>query len=121
MPRSGHVFTPKAIEIIRGLADEGKSAAEIAHVIGSTPASVRVKCCHLKIKLSRRGRPSLSRTQPRHIAEQNLIVVSIRPAVYTALSRKAAHMRKSAVELAGVLLEAIVSGDHYDTVLDGGE
>jgi hypothetical protein len=121
MPRAGYVFTPQAIETIRGLADLGKSAAEIAHVIGSTPASVRVKCCHLKIKLSRRGRPSLPRTKPHHIAEQNLIIVSIRPAVYAALNRKAAHMKKSAVEFAGTLLEAIVTGDLYDTVLRDGE
>jgi hypothetical protein len=60
MPRRGQVFTPKAVKIIRGLADQGRSASEIANVIGSTPASVRVRCCQLKIKLFRRGRPSRS-------------------------------------------------------------
>jgi hypothetical protein len=49
------VFTPAAITIIRELAAEGKTAAEIAEVVDSTPASVRVKCCQLKIQLSRRA------------------------------------------------------------------
>jgi hypothetical protein len=35
MPRRGQVFTPRAVKIIRGLADQGKSASEIADVIGS--------------------------------------------------------------------------------------
>jgi hypothetical protein len=48
------VFTQTAINTIRILAARGKSAAEIAMAIGSTPASVRVKCCQLKISLRRR-------------------------------------------------------------------
>src|SRR5271169_4002084 len=86
MPRQGQVFTPTAIEVIRRLAMQGKNAAEIAGVIGSTPASVRVKCCHLKIKLSRRGRPALPRTEPRQIPEYTLLVVSIRSTVYGSLN-----------------------------------
>ena len=49
------VFTPSAINTIRGLAGQGKSASEIAEVIGSTTGSVRVKCSQLKIKLRRQG------------------------------------------------------------------
>lgn len=48
------IFTPRTIVVMRDLAGEGKSAAEIAEAIGSTAASVRVKCCQHKIKLSRR-------------------------------------------------------------------
>ena len=58
MPR--RVFTPAVIKAIRELASQGKSASEIAAAIGSTAASVRVKCCQLKIQLSRRGRPCLA-------------------------------------------------------------
>ena len=47
MPR--RVFTPAVIKAIREMAGQGKSASEIAATIGSTPASVRVKCCQLKI------------------------------------------------------------------------
>jgi hypothetical protein len=49
------VFTPSAINTIRGLAGQGKSASEIAEVIGSTTASVQVKCSQLKIKLRGQG------------------------------------------------------------------
>jgi hypothetical protein len=45
------VFTPTAIESIRELAGQGRSASEIADAIGSTAASVRVKCCQLKINI----------------------------------------------------------------------
>jgi len=121
MSRPGRVFTPAAIEVIRGLADQGKSAAEIADVIGSTAASVRVRCCQLKIRLTRRGRPGLQRTQSRGNPEQTLVIVSIRQAAYADLKRKAAHMQKSAVELAGMLLETIADSDLYSAVLGNGE
>lgn len=115
MPRRGQVFTPRAVKIIRGLADQGKSASEIADVIGSTPASVRVRCCQLKIKLPRRGRPTRSR--PPEMQERK-VAVYVRSDVYAALHARAAHMHKSPDELAGMLLEAIAASDIYDAVLD---
>jgi hypothetical protein len=106
------VFTPSAIDTIRELAAGGKSASEIAEVIGSTTASVRVKCCHLKIKLRRRGR--------RTIESGRLgVVIYLEAADYAALKRKAAEMQKSACELSGKLLTAIVRSDIYEAVLDG--
>jgi hypothetical protein len=48
MPK--RVFTPAAIQTVRELAAQEKTAAEIARQLGSTAASVRVKCCHLKIR-----------------------------------------------------------------------
>src|SRR6202035_2769338 len=55
LPRGARprVFTPSAINTIRGLAGQGKSASEIAEVIGSTTRRVQVKCSQLKIKLRR--------------------------------------------------------------------
>ena len=106
------VFTPSAINTIRGLVSQGKSASEIAGVIGSTAGSVRVKCSQLKIKLGRRGRPG----RERQITWQ--IVICLSDADYAALKRKAADMQKSAVELSGELLEAIISSDIYEAVLD---
>ena len=120
MPRQKYVFTSTAIQIIRGFAGQGKSASEIADAIGSTPASVRVKCCQLKIKLARRGRPSLQRKRPLPVPDQKLFVVSIGPGAYATLKRMAAHKKKATAEFAGMLLEAIVSADLYDAVLDGG-
>jgi DNA-binding CsgD family transcriptional regulator len=110
---SRRVFTPSAINTIPGLAGQGKSASEIAEVIGSTTGSVRVKCSQLKIKLRRQGRQG----HIRQIAGQRL-VICLSDADYAALERKAADMQKSAVKLSGELLEAIISSDIYEAVLD---
>ena len=82
-------------------------------MIGSTTGSVRVKCSHLKIKLRRQGRPG----RKRQIAGQRL-VICLSDADYAALKRKAADMQKSAVELSCELLDAIISSDIYEAVLD---
>jgi hypothetical protein len=110
------VFTPAAVKAVRELASQGKSASDIADAIGSTPASVRVKCCQLKIQLSRRGRPSLVPNLSRH--NEGKLVVYMRPDNYDALKRRAAQMHKSPVELAGMLLEAIASANIFEAVLD---
>jgi hypothetical protein len=107
-------FTPPAIQIIRNLANEGKSAAEIAHVLGSTPGSVRVVCSQFKIRLPRRRRyPSLVPS----LGERRLVVY-MRPDEYIQLERQAARRGKSAAEYAGMLLQAIVDANIYDAVLD---
>jgi len=112
MPR--RVFTPAVITGIRELASQGKSASAIAAAIGSTAASVRVKCCQLKIQLSRRGRPCL-------YPDEHKLVLYMRPEDYAALKRKAAHKCKSPAELAGTLLEMIVNADLFQAVLDDGK
>jgi hypothetical protein len=106
------VFTPAAIETIRALAAQKKPAAEIAKVINSTAASVRVKCCHLRIPLLRRSRPN-----PNYFGGEKLVLY-LRPAVYTALKRKAADMQKLTDELAGMLLTETVKSNIYEAVLD---
>jgi hypothetical protein len=105
------VFTPTAISAIRVLAAQGKSAAEIATAIGSTPASVRVKCCQLKIPLRRRWDQALR-------IEGHRLIIYLQDADYAALRRKAADMRKSAVELSSELLRAVIRGNIYEAVLD---
>jgi hypothetical protein len=109
------LFTRAVINGIRELASQGKTAPEIAAIIGSTPGSVRVKCCQLKISLSRRGRPSLVPSLPSD--NQGRLVVRMRPDDYAALTRRAAQMQKTPVELAARLLEAVVSGDIFEAVL----
>jgi hypothetical protein len=105
------VFTQTAINAIRVLAAQGKSAAEIALAVGSTPASVRVRCSQLKIPLRHR------RQQVRHIEGHNL-VIHLQDADYAALRRKAADMQKSADELSSELLKAVIRSDIYEAVLD---
>ena len=105
--RRSHVFTPAAIELVHRLADQGRSASEIADEIGSTAASVRARCCQLKIRLVRGANAGLRETQQGRIQEQRLII-RMQPKAYAALEGRAVCMQKSADELAGMLLEAIV-------------
>jgi bifunctional non-homologous end joining protein LigD len=56
--RQAHIFTPDNLLLIRQMAAEGRSSIEIAESIASTPASVRVVCCHHNIKLTRGRTPS---------------------------------------------------------------
>jgi hypothetical protein len=107
--RMRRIFTPTTINTIRRLAAQGKSASQIAEVIGSTSASVRVKCCQQKIKLRRR--------HAQQISGQGLVVY-LHAADYATLKRKAADMQKSASELSGELLTAIIRSDIYEAVLD---
>jgi hypothetical protein len=108
------VFTQTAINTIRVLAAQGKSAAEIATAIGSTPASVRVKCCQLKIPLRRPWQ------QAPRIGGYSLMIY-LQDADYAALKRKAAEMQKSTVELSSELLKAVIRSDIYEAVLDDDE
>ena len=103
------IFTPSAIKTIRRLAAQGQSAWQIAEVIGSTPASVRVKCCQLKIALRRRI--------AREISKQSLVVY-LHAADHAALKNKAAVMQKSVGKLSADLLTAIIHSDIYEAVLD---
>ena len=108
------------VEVIRDLANEGKTAPEIAQAIGSTKGSVRFKCFQLKIKLRRQPRRRAVRPQPQPMPRQKLDLY-LRPSVYAAFEREAYNMKKSPVELAELLLQAIVSSDIYEAVLNEGE
>ena len=118
--RRSHIFTPEAIQLVHRLADQGRTASEIADAIGSTAASVRARCCQLKIKLARGTNGGVSGTPQGPIQEQKLIV-RLQPKAYAALEGKAVCIQKSTNELAGMLLEAIVGSEIYDAVLDDGE
>jgi hypothetical protein len=122
----GRVFTPQNLALIRHMAAQGCSAREIAHAIGSTPSSVRVKCSYQKIRL-RRGRPrqseSISEAQPTDCCQQwgedHRSIVSYVPAsVCAELNRKANELNLSGSDLAGMLLNAIAAGDLYKAILD---
>jgi hypothetical protein len=112
MPR--RTFTAAAIRIIRNLASEGKSAAEIAHAIGSTPGSVRVICSQFKIRLPRRRPyPSLAPS----LGERRLVIF-MSPDDYARLERQAKRSQKPIAKYAGMLLQAIIIANIYDAVLD---
>jgi len=104
---SERIFTPHNLFRIRRMAEEGRSAIEIAKSIGSTPASVRVVCCHHKIKIGRGQSP-----------DQAFVVASLPPTLSTEFRRKAAELQMPASVLATKLLSAIVVSNIYEAVLD---
>ena len=113
------VFTPDNLLRIRQMAGEGSSSIEIAKAIGSTSASVRVRCSHHKIKI-RRGHRSMRNalSKPVHPLSDETIVAHLPGSLSTEFHRKAKQLQISASVLASRLLGAIVVSDIYDAVLD---
>jgi hypothetical protein len=105
--RQARIFTPDNLLLIRQMAGEGRSSIEIAESIASTPASVRVVCCHHNIKLSR-GRNGSKRA----------IVTHLPASLFIKFRRKAKDLRIPASVLARRLLAAIVVSNIYEAVLD---
>src|SRR5262249_31141621 len=99
------IFTLNNILTIRRMAEEGRSATDIAKAIGSTPASVRVVCSHHKIKIGR-GQD---------------IVVRMDGTLSAEFRRKAEELQIPASVLATRLLSAIVISNIYEAVLDQDE
>jgi hypothetical protein len=122
----GRIFTTENLALMRQMAAQGCSAREIAHAIGSTPSSVRVKCSYQKIRLKRgRRRPnellpplrSDCARQPGDYVRHS--VVSYLPAsVFTEFNRKANEMNLSTSALASALLNMVATSDLYKAVLD---
>ena len=105
--RQARIFTPDNLLLIRQMAAEGRSSIEIAEFIASTPASVRVVCCHHNIKLTRGRTPS-----------NHAIVTCLPASLFTEFRRKAEDLRIPASVLAKRLLAAIVVSNIYEAVLD---
>jgi hypothetical protein len=100
------IFTPNNIRRIRRMAEEGRTAIEIAKSIGSTPASIRVMCCHHKIKIGRGQLPD------------HAIVARLPGTLSSEFRRKAEELQMPASALATKLLSAIVVSNIYEAVLD---
>lgn len=121
----GRIFTSENLALMRQMAAQGFSAREIAHAIGSTPSSVRVKCSYQKIRLRRGRRRSsesltpLQSTDCGQSGEYHRSIVSYLPAsVCAEFTRKANQLNLSASALASMLLNAIATSDLYKAVLD---
>jgi hypothetical protein len=122
----GRIFTSENLALMRQMAAQGLSAREIAHAIGSTPSSVRVKCSYQKIRL-RRGRGRSPKSRPplqssdhgRHSGEYPRSIVSYLPeSICAEFTRKANELNLSASALASMLLSAVATSDLYKAVLD---
>ena len=98
------IFTQNNLLTIRRMAEEGRSATEIAKSIGSTPASVRAVCSHHKIKIGR--------------GQERDIVVRMDGTLSAEFRCKAEELQIPVSELATKLLSAIVTSNIYEAVLD---
>ena len=115
------VFTPQNVVLMQQMVDEGSSAREIATTLGSTPASVRVTCSHLGIRLRRR-RGCMPRPLPSSgtlMRDLEVPVVAYMPAEqYAEFTSRARAQGKPAGTFASMLLSAIATSDLYKAVLD---
>ena len=125
MLQKGRIFTPQNLMLMREMAERGSSAIEIAKTIGSTPASVRVVCSRLKIRLRRGRRPtrkaSLAPVQHTHPLPNHIIVAHMPAALFVEFHRKAEHLQIPISILASNLLAAIATSNIYEAVLDDKE
>jgi hypothetical protein len=119
VPRLRRVFTLQNIARMRGMAENGSSALEIAQSLGSTAGSVRVVCSHHKIRLKRRRR---ARVIPLvHSPSIHDIVAHMPTSLYAEFHRKAEHLKLSPSALASNLLTAITTSNIFEAVLDDDE
>jgi predicted nuclease with RNAse H fold len=118
MSRYGRVFNPQTITRMREMAENGRSAFEIAQAVGSTVGSIRVVCSRHKIRL-RRGRRGQVISLPLVRAPSIHDVVAHMPAsLYAEFYRKAEHLQMSPSVLASNLLAAITISNIFEAVLD---
>jgi len=108
-------ITAAALNRIPHFLDQGLGAAEIAHTIGCTVGTLRVKCSQLRISLRQRRpkssiAPNPDRTKP--------LALVLPPAIIDQLRCRAAQEGISDSRLASRLLEVIARDGLYDAVLD---
>ena len=119
MPRLRRVFTLQNIARMRGMAENGSSALEIAQSLGSTAGSVRVVCSHHNIRLKRGRRARLIPLV--HSPSIHDIVARMPASLYAEFHRKAEHLKLSPSALASNLLTAITTSNIFEAVLDDDE
>jgi len=119
VPRLRRVFTLQNIARMRGMAENGNSALEIAQSLGSTAGSVRVVCSHHNIRLKRGRRARLIPLV--HSPSIHDIVAHMPASLYAEFHRKAEHLKLSPSALASNLLTAITTSNIFEAVLDDDE
>jgi hypothetical protein len=128
-------ITPAVLEAIPALVAKGMSAAEIAHAVGCTVGTLRVKCSQMGISLRRRKLPDGTPKQDiRHAAACKVIrqaagrfrnaqtlTLELPRAVMERLRDQAALKGISNSRFVSMLLQVIARDDLYAAVLDGSE
>src|ERR1700757_5222726 len=122
------VFTQAVIRQIPPLVRNGASVDEIAHRIGCTVGSLRVRCSQLGISLKRPGRRSALCNQALNTPSDTTSTrpelacfrVTLNPPLLSEFEDSARARGLSSTALAQALLEVIVQDGLYEAVLDGG-
>src|SRR5262249_29675967 len=128
-------ITPAVLAAIPALIVKGMSAAEIAHAVGCTVGTLRVKCSQMGISLRRRKlSDGAAKHDIRHAAackdtgqtaggfrNAQTLKLELPRAVMERLQDQAALMGISNSRFASILLEVIARDDLYAAVLDGSE
>jgi hypothetical protein len=128
-------ITPALLEAIPALVDQGMRAAEIAHAVGCTVGTLRVKCSQMGISLRRRKLPDgATRHDIRHAAacsgagqaagrfrNAQTLTLELPRALMDRLRDQAALKGISNSRFVSMLLEVIARDDLYAAVLDGSE
>ena len=105
-------FTPQVILRMRAMAGAGDSAAVIAREIGSTAASVRVKCSLLGIKLAR------GNAIGRRVLEAGILQIKMSEADFEVLQRIATERSTFPAVLVRNILSTVLHDDLVRAVLD---
>jgi hypothetical protein len=108
-------ITSAALNKIPHFLDQGLGATEIAHVIGCTVGTLRVRCSQMRISLRQR-RPK-NGVLPKAGRHKPLALV-LPPSIIDQLRCRAAQEGISDSRLASRLLEVIARDGLYDAVLD---
>ena len=116
MPR--RIFTPHGIATMRNMAANGDSARDIAQRLGSTSASVRVKCSQLKIKLVRRGPWSAVVDGSGGDNQERTFMITLQLAEFSKLVEAAQLRNCSPPVLARRIVTLVLRDNLVDGVLD---
>lgn len=108
-------ITTAALNRIPHLLDQGLQAAEIAHAIGCTVGTLRVRCSQMGISLRQRRRTNVT---PHKGGRHKPLALVLPPSVIEQLRCRAAREGMSDSRLASRLLEVVARDGLYDAVLD---
>jgi hypothetical protein len=116
-PESGRrrqkIFSADVVAKIRKLVGQGLKPEEIAHDLGCTLGTLRVKCSHHQISL-RRHSAAAARSTAGHMR----VTIRVSGEVARRLVRQSREKGMSPPKFVARLIETIVQDNLYDAVID---
>lgn len=112
------IYTREVLASIPDMVRAGMNSQEIADKIGSTRATLLVRCCQNDISLRRPVRP-INNAARIAMERKNALRLRITADAVNAFNDKARQMRTTPVNIIHRLLELIIKDDLIDAILDG--